>query len=53
MIKGNRLFTPQFFGLKWYPMTMKPALPFVVTFSGWYWVMCQLDKKVKGGHDEH
>lgn len=36
-----------FFGMKWYPMTLKPAVPYAISFAGWYYLMSSVDASVK------
>jgi hypothetical protein len=46
--KAGRIASPTFFGKKWYPMTMRPAIPFAAGIAIWYWCVSSLDAKLKG-----
>ena len=44
----KRIASPTFFGMKWYPMTLRPALPFLGGIVIWYSTVAYMDKKIKG-----
>jgi hypothetical protein len=44
----GRIRTPVFFGQKWYPMTLRPALPYAFGIAVWYSVVLTIDQKARG-----
>lgn len=44
---SGRVPTPRFFGLKWYPMTLRPALPYAFGMALWYYAVTVIDAKTK------
>lgn len=49
---AKRLGTPRFFGQKWYPMTLRPAVPYAVGVAVWYWAVTKIDQAANGGGHE-
>jgi hypothetical protein len=37
------------FGMKWYPMTLRPAAPYALVMAGFYYAMTQFDAKIRAG----
>lgn len=36
-------------GMKWYPMTLRPAAPYAFVMAGFYYAMTQFDAKIRAG----